>query len=167
MLKNLDIKHLFQLTKDYIQTLEPDVKMKVGCSLMHGEIGIYTDRQHGFPLRISDGEPWTFHGSYEQDGVTTAEEYVKYVVDAVVNQARLNERQQLPERKRILEGYDEVWLKENGYNLTKDEYVDHIRYLISTNQSCPKCKVGIIDVSVGSYYEFHSCHSCSYSHRVE
>lgn len=122
-----------------------------------GEICLYSNAHVGFPVRINGkGIPWTFAGSMKS--VKSTIEYALLCISTL--EKMINEAdgiKEFPLAKDMLESNQ----RETFFKLSDNDYVKYICYLISTNQCCKKCKFGVVECDVGSYYETHTCLNCN------
>lgn len=157
----LVLEDVLKHVESYIAELQPGLDIQIGSSFAHSEIGLYTDRGVAFPIRLTGNkEPWTFRG--HTDRFKNEREYARFCVDTLVDKALCEKIKPLPNDDIILASFK----PDNDSKVPRERYIDYVRYMFASNQTCTQCQVGIVDVDVDSYREYHSCQNCDWSKYV-
>lgn len=131
--------------------------MDLGISITQGEIGLYTSRRDGFPVRFTADGVWTFRSQVTPE--MTADEYARMCVSTLIERSRSIPGKvsvDFPSNASILQSKR----RKEYESMSDSDYTAFIRYMFATQQTCSECQVGEIDVDVGSYSEVHTCINC-------
>ena len=162
----LDVQDVYKEIQRCIKEYKGPVEF--GVVYADGLINVYTDRSQGFPFMItSAGEPYTWKSNWEQLEDKSAKGYAKLIFDEMLNRAlRHGTKVNLPSRKKIINSKQMSELRKRYHALDDIAIAKYVIYQHVTNQTCKQCEIGIVDVEVGSYAEYHSCINCGRSSSI-
>lgn len=131
--------------------------MDLGISITPQEIGLYTSRRDGFPVRFTADGVWTFRGQVTAE--MTADEYARMCVSTLIERSR-----SIPGKMSVEFPSDTAILQSKRCkeyeSMSDSDYTALIRYMFATDQCCTICKIGIIECDVDSHRETHTCINC-------
>lgn len=140
-------------TWNWVQSRDVDL----GISNAPTEIGLYTNKRDGYPIRFAADGVWTFRNSITPD--MTIHQYAEMCVTKLIELSRALPGKMVVEFPSDASILQSKRCKEHE-SMSDSDYTAYVRYMFATQQTCMECHVGEIDVDIGSYEEIHTCLNC-------
>lgn len=161
-LTHLDRNVIYKEIQRLIKAYTGPVKMFV---LMNNHITyIYSDRSQAMRFTTeSESTEWiTWSGDFLKGSDHSNEGYAKFIFDEMLKRSVNGVKQNLPARKRITNSRQMPKLRQMHPHLDDLAITKLMTYLFVQGSGCPKCEIGLVEVSVGSYTEDHECINCNH-----